>query len=240
MSNISIIIPTLEEERWIADTISQFRTLSIPHEIIVSDGGSSDKTVSIARPLSGQVCVMTDGKASAAKQRNDGARVAAGKYLAFVDCGVKVPNCDVFFKRAIAYCDNDSELVAVVGPQRIDPETETLADRIFLSCHNYVIWFQNNILGRGAGSGKFMFMRRSAFEQIGGFRERLVTGEDLDLILRLAKIGKTKFMRDLAILHAGRREHTLGWVRLIWIWTVNIWWIWFFDRAYVEEWRPIR
>jgi glycosyltransferase involved in cell wall biosynthesis len=240
MLAISIVIPALEEEKWIADTVSQFKTLSFPHEVIVSDGGSQDNTAEIARAHTYQVCVMTEGKPSAARQRNDGAKLATGQYLAFVDCSVQIPNCDAFFRQAIAYCEDDIELVAIVGPQRIVPEIETLADRIFLGCQNFVIWFQNNMLGRGAGTGKFMFMRRAAFEQIGGFREKLIAGEDLDLVLRLAKIGKTRFMSDLAIIYPGRREHQLGWARLIWIWTINVWWIWLFDCANAKEWKPIR
>jgi glycosyltransferase involved in cell wall biosynthesis len=240
MLDVSIVIPTLEEEGWIADTISQFKALSLSHEVIVSDGRSQDGTVAIAQALVNQVCVMMKGKPSAARQRNDGARLAAGRYLAFVDCGVQIQNCDAFFKRAIAYFENDIELVAVVGPQRIAPETETLVDRVFSGIQNSVIRLQNNLIGRGAGSGKFILVRRAAFEQIGGFREKLITGEDLDLALRLAKVGKTRFIWDLAIAHAGRREHKLGWLRLIGIWTINVWWIWLFDRAYAKEWRPIR
>jgi glycosyltransferase involved in cell wall biosynthesis len=240
MLDISIVIPTLEEEGLVADTISQLKTLSLPHEIIVSDGGSGDRTVAIAQALGCQVCVMTGGVPSAARQRNDGAKLAVGKYLAFVDCGVQIQNCDAFFRRAIAYCENDIELVAVIGPQRITPEIETLIDRVFLGIQNLVIWIQNNLIGRGAGIGKFMFVRRTAFEHISGFREKLVTGEDLDLALRLAKVGKTRFMWDLAITHAGRREHRTGWLRLIGIWTINIWWIWLFDHAYTKEWKPIR
>ena len=236
---MSIIVPALEEENWIAETISQFKPLSIPHEVIVSDGGSQDKTVEVARALSHQVYVMTKGEPCAARQRNDGAKRAMGEYLAFVDCGVTVPNCDAFFKLAISHFENDAELVATVGPLAINSEIATLADKLFLGCENFVIWLQNNVLNRGAGTGKFMFIRRAAFERIGGFREKLVAGEDLDLVLRLSRIGKTRFVRDLLVRYAGRREHQIGWIGLMWIWTINVWWIWLFDRANAKTWTPI-
>src|SRR5438874_2570272 len=51
-SMISIIIPTLDEEKVIGRTLSLLKSqLTIPHEIIVSDGASKDKTVEIAKKL---------------------------------------------------------------------------------------------------------------------------------------------------------------------------------------------
>ena len=49
--SISIIVPVLNEAALIGDFLARIRTLDASLEIIVIDGGSSDETVSIARPL---------------------------------------------------------------------------------------------------------------------------------------------------------------------------------------------
>ena len=46
---ISLIIPTLNEEAVLGRTLEHLRALTaFPHEVIVSDGGSSDGTIRIA------------------------------------------------------------------------------------------------------------------------------------------------------------------------------------------------
>ena len=240
MPKISIVIPTLKEEGYIEGTIRQFERLSIPHEVIVSDGGSSDRTVELASAIADKVVVKNDPHPIPARQRNDGAKEAHGEFLCFTDSSVRIPDIEKFFERALGKFALDSKLVAVTGPQNIFPEIETFWDKLFLGTQNQLIRFQNNLLHRGAGTGKFMLMRRSAFDAIDGFSEKLVAAEDLDLYLRLSRVGKTRFCSELAILYPGRREHGLGWPKLLWIWTTNVLWVWVFGRTWVKEWVPIR
>ena len=240
MIKLSIVIPTLKEEGYIEGTVRQFERLSISHEIIVSDGGSDDKTVEIARTLTEKVTVLSDGKPTPSKQRNAGAALATGEFLCFTDSSVRIPDIEKFFERAFAKFDADHELVAITGPQNIFPEIETFWDRLFLGIQNSLIRFQNNVLGRGVGTGKFMLMHRNAFLQIDGFDVGLIAGEDLDLYRRLAFVGKTRYMPDQAILYPGRREHGLGWPKLLWIWTTNVIWIWIFGHTWIKEWKPVR
>lgn len=237
---LSIVIPALKEEGYIAGTIEQFAALTIPHEIIVSDGGSTDKTVEIATPLADKVTVMHAGKPTPSRQRNDGARLAVGEYLAFVDSSVRIPDPDSFFRHAIARFEREPELVGLCGPQNIFSEIETWADKIFLGMQNQNIRIHNNLLHVGMGTGKFMIMRKESFDRIGGFREDLVCGEDLDLVYRLSRIGTTRYDTRLQIYYPGRREHGLGWPRLLFIWVGNVFWIAITGKAYLTEWRPVR
>lgn len=237
---LSIVIPALKEEGYIAGTLGQFAELTIGHETIVSDGGSTDDTVAIATPLADKVTVMKDGKPTPSRQRNDGARLATSEYLAFVDSSVRIPEPDTFFAHALARFAAEPDLVALCGPQNIFPEIETWADRVFLGLQNLNIRFHNNVLRTGMGTGKFMIMQRSAFEAIGGFREDLVCGEDLDLVYRLSKIGRTEYDPRLQIYYPGRREHGIGWPRLLFIWVGNVFWITLTGKAWLTEWRPVR
>jgi glycosyltransferase involved in cell wall biosynthesis len=237
---LSIVIPAREEEKYIASTIAQFKdNLTIPHEIIVSDARSKDRTVAIARETAHVVVVFDGTKHTAGIGRNDGAKVARGEFVAFVDGGVKIPDPAAFFDRALAHFA-DPKVMGVCGPQRAFPEIETWADRLSLGYLNFMYRLQNNVLGTGAASGKFMIVRRQAFISIKGFREDLHTCEDGDFFHRLSRIGRTVFDPSLMVYHAVRRAHAIGWARLWYIWNVNIIYFAVTNKSLAEDWAPVR
>ncbi|OGG49029.1 hypothetical protein A2678_01010 [Candidatus Kaiserbacteria bacterium RIFCSPHIGHO2_01_FULL_53_31] len=238
---LSIIIPAREEEKVIAESIRQFRDhLSIPHETIVSDARSNDRTVAVAREVAHVVVVFDGAKHTAGIGRNDGAKVARGEYLAFVDADTAIPDPETFFKRALAHFNSDPSVVGVTGPQRALPEIETWADRFSFGFFNFMLWFQNSILRKGEASGKFILVSRKAFDAVGGFREDLVTREDGDFFYRLSRIGRTVFDPSLMIYHGARRAHALGWARLWYIWTINAIAVSLFNKTVADDWTPIR
>jgi glycosyltransferase involved in cell wall biosynthesis len=237
---LSIIIPAREEERAIAGTIAQFKDLlTIPHEIIVSDGRSKDRTVAVARETAHVVVVFDGTKHTAGIARNDGAKVAQGEFLAFVDSGVTVPDPQTFFSRALAHFA-DPAVMGVCGPQHALPAVETWADRLSFGYLNAVIRLQNNVLHKGEANGKFMLVRHSAFTTVQGFREDLVTREDGDFFYRLSRVGRTVYDPSLHIFHEARRAHTIGWARLWYIWTVNTIYFGLFNKSLEDDWTPIR
>ncbi|HUQ80925.1 MAG TPA: glycosyltransferase family A protein [Gemmatimonadaceae bacterium] len=83
-SLVSVIIPAFNAERWLAETIASVRDQSYKRvEIIVSDDGSTDGTLPIARAAADIVVQGTGGGPGGA--RNGGMRVARGEYLQFLD-----------------------------------------------------------------------------------------------------------------------------------------------------------
>ena len=85
-----------------------------------------------------------------------------------------------------------------------------------------------------------MIVRKSGFDQAGGFPEHLVFGEDHHFFQRLAKIGKTRYDSDLVYYHYARRLHKLGIVRFLWLWFVNEASVRLFNEAKAKEWTPVR
>lgn len=83
---ISIIIPTLNEASTIMQTIDRVKSLSGAYEILVIDGGSSDKTLEIA---SEHVLVFTSNKGRG-NQMNCGAQHARGDILWFLHSDSRV------------------------------------------------------------------------------------------------------------------------------------------------------
>ena len=86
---ISIVIPTLNESDYLADTLQFiFDAISNPVEIIVVDGGSVDNTVEIATKFGVQVVLCGNGRSA---QMNAGAAVATGDVLMFLHGDTLVP-----------------------------------------------------------------------------------------------------------------------------------------------------
>ncbi|MDB5187824.1 MAG: putative glycosyltransferase [Candidatus Kaiserbacteria bacterium] len=236
---LSIIIPARQEEEAIQATIQQFDALTIPHEVIVSDGKSIDSTVDVARKYADVVITFEGERHTAARGRNDGARASHGDILAFIDADVHILNPNVFFTHALRHFENPN-VVAVTCYQQALPEIERTSDRISFWILNSLVNFMNTVLHTGEASGKCMIVRKSAFEGIGGFRDDLVTREDADLFLRLSKIGKTVCDSKLTVFHGARRAHTLGWPYLWTLWLINTLAVAISGTALSKDWTPVR
>ncbi len=239
---LTIIIPTLNEERVLRTTLERLRALTaIPFEVVVSDGNSRDATLEIARELADRV-VVYEGAArqTIAQARNLGARAASGEFLLFLDADIELPDINRFLGEALAAFAADPQLVAATVPISVMKASETLRDRLLFGTVNAIHRLNNNLLGSGSASGEFQLIRRSAFERVGGFNDRLVAYEDWDLFDRLGRIGKTRFLPQHHALHTGRRAHAVGHARLLLTWIGNALWFKLFGRALSKEWSPIR
>jgi glycosyltransferase involved in cell wall biosynthesis len=238
---ISFIIPVRNEEKAIEKTLHSLKALSLPHEIIVTDGGSSDNTIALAKTLTDKVVEHPkDKKQNAASNRNNGAKYASGDYFVFVDCDVVINDIDYFFNKLIKQFETDSQLVAMTVWVKVQPDLETTADNIILGAFNYLFVFMNNVLNIGAAVGKFQMIRKDAFVKLSGFNEALVSNEDHDMFRRLSKIGKTRMDSSLLAFYSGRRAHQLGWPKLLWIWTRDTFAVLFRNKAVSDDWTDVR
>lgn len=238
---ISIIIPALNEEDTIEETIRQFEALSLPHEVIVSDGGSGDKTVETSRRFTDKVVSQEKGSRSTiAKNRNNGAKLSEAEYLAFVDAGVSIPDINGFFERAMLYFQKRPKLVGLTVRIRVFPAAESFMDKLVFGIMNFNFFVLNNFLHIGIAQGKFQMVRRSAFEKVGGFREDLPAAEDQVFFYNLSKIGRTMIATELRVYHSGRRAHALGWPKLLLIWWRDSLWLLLFNRTYSKNWEQAK
>ena len=95
---LSIIIPTLKEAEAIVPTLASLQSLRGQEiEIIVVDGGSTDDTLHLARPLADRIAAARRGRAS---QMNAGAAIARGKVLLFLHADTRLPGGAVEVIRA--------------------------------------------------------------------------------------------------------------------------------------------
>lgn len=238
---ISFIIPTLDEQATIEQTLLGLTAYSGEHEIIVSDGNSTDGTVEICRRYTDKVIVHDEPRRQTiAEARNVGAGAASGDHLVFLDADVLVPDIDDFFRIAHSAFASDGRVVALTGKYRVVPESSTAADKYVFAMLGVQFLLQNNLLRIGGAGGEFQMITAEAFRAVGGFDERLPAAEDMDLFRRLSRIGRTRFERRLTVYHSGRRAHAVGWPTLLWQWFSNSLSVFVFRRSASREWTVVR
>lgn len=236
---ISFVIPAHNEEDIIVETLTLLRqgVGGIPHEIILSDDGSTDSTVERAK-ICADIVVYYKGEVpkTIGAARNRGARASRYPLIAFLDSDVHIHKPQIFFRRVLRHFESDPGLVAMTVSTRVYPELETWGDRLVLVSFDLYYRVANNVFGFGLTHGKCMIVRSTAFSKIGGFDEHIIASEDADLFLRLSKIGNTMLDPSLRIYFSGRRAHAIGWIPLLIRWTLNGIWIVLFRRAYSRTW----
>jgi glycosyltransferase involved in cell wall biosynthesis len=238
---ISIIIPTYNEEKYIGETLLNLKNkLTLPHEIIVTDDKSKDKTVEIARKYADIVLSPEIKHRTISANRNEGASKAKGEFLVFMDACTRPDDPNAFFTMALKDFEANSKIVAVTGALKIKKENQTFGDKIVYPITNLVFHIKNNIFHTGEASGKFQMMKREAFQKVGGFREDLVTREDADMFNRLSKIGRTFYDSRLEVFNSGRRAHAIGWPKLLCIWMYESFHFAVYDKSKATEWKDIR
>ncbi len=204
--NISVIIPTLNEEGHIERTLTALQQLrSAGHEIILSDGGSSDRTVAIARPLVDKIVTGASGRAI---QMNRGAEQASGDILWFLHADTMVPPAiDTILDRL-------TDRRSPWGRFDIRLSGTRPIFRIIESMMN----LRSRITGIATGD-QGIFMLRYAFDQVGGFAE-IPLMEDIAMSARLKGIGPPACLKQ-RLLTSSRRWEQNGIVKTI----LLMWWL---------------
>lgn len=239
---ISIIIPTLNEESVLEKTLENLKSLSrVSYEIIISDGRSTDRTHEIAKKYADQVIVYQDTpRQTIAQARNLGASAAHRDFFVFMDADVIIPNPDDFFEKALEAFEKEKNLVAATVMLKVMEEHETVPDRFWFGFLNLMHTFHNNILRKGAAPGEFQMIRADVFRAQGGYNQALVAAEDYEMFGRLSRVGRTRMLRHLTILHTGRRAHAIGWPKLLSQWAANWFSMLVRKKAASKEWKVIR
>ena len=239
---ISIIIPTLNEESILEETLKNIRMITrFPIELIVSDGKSTDRTIEIAKKYADKVVVHEGEKRQTIGMgRNLGAVSATGKYLLYLDSDVLMLDPNALVEKVLGEFEHDENLVGATVRLQVRKEMATFWDNFFYTIVDRLHYLSNNIFHTGSSSGEFQFIRRMAFDKIGGYDETMACSEDNDMFMRLAKVGRTKIFYDLTIYQTGRRVHKIGWPKMWATWTINMIYLKLFHKAYSKEWTVIR
>jgi GT2 family glycosyltransferase len=165
-----------------------------PHDVLVLDHGSRDRSGEVAREVGARVLTRHGGNVAAL--RNLGAAETTAPLIAFVDADNEV--AAGWLDSAIAAFADPT--VGIAGAPYSAPPNGTWVQRTYDALRRHPAadepteWL-------GAGN---MVVRRDAFEQVGGFDDRLETCEDVDLCARMAAAGwSVRAVRGMQSVHHG-------------------------------------
>ncbi|MGI8569923.1 MAG: TIGR04283 family arsenosugar biosynthesis glycosyltransferase [Methylocella sp.] len=201
LRKLSIIVPALNEELTISETLGQLAPLREQGaEVIVIDGGSSDATVERARNLADLVLSAPRGRAS---QMNAGALSSRGAALLFLHADTALPK------------DADRPLRSFLE----DPEQIWGRFDVRISGNHWLLPIVARIMNlrsrltRVATGDQAIFVRTAAFEAVGGFPD-LPLMEDIELSRRLMRLARPICLRS-KVTTSGRRWEKHGVMRTI-------------------------
>ena len=239
---ISVVIPTYNEAKIIQRTLQQFTKVKGSHfEVIVTDDGSDDDTVQLAREYADKVVQNPDPLFKViGLNRNRGAKAASGDVLWFIDADVQLEDVEALCNATHKLFSNNDKYVAALPYVRVVAQQERWIDRLAYALANWATWFVNRFVKFGGGSGQLQIVRKSSFEKVGGYHERLTMGEDQDLIHKLAGLGEIAVWRKHIVRTSPRRIQSHGWPITMGQW-IYFWFNYFvLRRVHNKEWDPRR
>lgn len=197
---VSIIIPTLNEEKVLGRCLAALRDMDFPRdcfEILVVDNGSSDGTLQIAESYgdSLNIRILRKPGVHIAALRNFGASEASGEILAFLDADCLPPQN---WLRSAARYLADSEHDIVGAHYGLSPDS-TWVGRIWHEDRESHKLGEVDYLPSGD-----LILRRDAFSRLNGFDESIQTNEDFEFCQRALKAGlRIWSFAELRVIHLG-------------------------------------
>ena len=209
VKSVSVIIPAINEADWLPTTIEHLRRNSSILEIIVADGGSSDRTTEIAEQLGCRVLTTKPGRGG---QMRAGAAAAKGDVILLLHADTWLPPNAT---HAMLDCLRDRVVVAG-GFWKEFRESPLLLLGSKWKCA-VRLW-----IGRRIAGDQGMFIRREILERIGGIPDMELM-EEFALSSRLRREGRLA-LADAIVLTSARRFRKLGVIRTylrMWIVTMR-------------------
>jgi peptidoglycan-N-acetylglucosamine deacetylase len=218
---ISVVIPALNEEKYLPNCLKSLRNQDYtgPYEIIIADNGSIDETARIARYFGARV-VPCPEKKSALYARQIGADSAQGDVIAQADADTIYPHD--WLSRIANRFEKHTEVVAITG--RFTYTEPPWWASIEYGLRNGVNSLTVPIFGRPLViSGATFAFRRQTFLALGGYHGITYAPDQWGIAGRLSKMGKVSYDKDLHIITSPRsvnkpilrilRETTINWSR---------------------------
>ena len=198
---LSIIIPTLNEEKYLPRLLDSVKKQSYKnYEIIVADNNSRDKTVQAAKKYG---CKVVNGGNHPGISRNAGAKYAKGSILLFLDADSIIEQR--FIKNSLE--DIKKRKLDVAGCY-LCPSTSHTIDMLFLKIFNLWIFSTQIFYPNACGTG--IFCKKWLHEKISGFDEKIKLSEDMDYVKRCSKFGKFRIIKNSKVIYSMRRYDAEG------------------------------
>jgi len=206
---LSFVVPAYNEELTILGTLTSIheamKAVGGEYEIVVADDASTDTTAALAHQAGARVVYVENRQIS--KTRNAGARAARGDRLIFVDADTQV-NAEVI--RATLWTLDHGAVGGGASPV-FDSQAPSWGPPMIKSVIVFMRWFR-------LAAGCFFFVRRDAFDAVGGFDERHFAGEEVMLSWALRRHGRVEILPEHVVTSSRKfRTRSLGqtaWITL--------------------------
>jgi len=194
MADISIIIPTLNEEVGITLFLTKLQALRPQCELIVVDGGSEDETANLAEPYVDDVVKSGKGRST---QMNVGAAMATAPIVLFLHSDTYLPEGAI---EQIHHAINKG-----YSWGRFDIKLSGKARMLTI-----VAWLMNRrSRWTGIATGdQAIFVEKSLFDQVGGYAD-IALMEDIELSGKLKQVSKP-YCSSKKVTSSGRRWMSFG------------------------------
>jgi GT2 family glycosyltransferase len=212
--HVSIIVPVHGQWRYTSrclEAIAQ-ATQDVRHQVIVVDNGSADETAQALATFGGVEVIQNRGNQGYAAACNQGAAVARGQHLLFLNNDTEPRGG--WLRAMVAVLETDPQ-IAVVAPQLVFPNG-TIQHAGFIVAYGFP--YPVSLIPRAYGkapaaaaervelravSGACALVRGDVFRSLGGFDEGFVNGyEDADLCFRVVEAGRRIiYTPDAVVLH---------------------------------------
>ncbi len=204
-TRISIIIPVYNGGRAFQHCLASIRrSLRAPDQLIVVADGDTDGSWQVAEAFGAHV-IRLPSAGGPARARNLGAQVAQGDILFFVDADVTL-HANTLSLVAQRF-EAQAELAALIGSYDDAPGADNFLSQYKNLFHHYT--HQTSAAEASTFWGACGAIRRSAFQQVGGFDERYHKPciEDIELGYRLRRAGYSiELCKDIQVKHLKRWE----------------------------------
>lgn len=205
---ISIVVPALNEEKLLPALIGSLEKQTYPREsfelIIVLDSRTTDNTEKIATDFGAKI--VRPGQFGVARARYEGFKAATGAIIASTDADSEpYPN---WLEVIAATFANHPEASGITGPTVFKDGNRF---NRFLAGKPYDYFQRINIMiGLPSFPGFNFAVLKEAYQKTSGFNPTLKSSEDVDLSLKLSKVGKILFIPEMKVVTSSRRIETQG------------------------------
>jgi rSAM/selenodomain-associated transferase 2 len=211
MGRLSIVIPVLDEAAIIADALQALAPLRARGaEVIVVDGGSSDGTVALARPLGDRVIA---GRRNRGAAMNSGAALGTGDVFIFLHADTTLP-------------DRADQLIAAALSRRTPDQCWGRFDLRIAGRHSMLalvarmINWRSRLTGIATGD-QAIFVTRNAFWSVGGFPD-LPLMEDIALSRKLKRLCRPICIAAPAVTSGRRWDYHGLWHTVVLMWRLRL------------------
>lgn len=206
---ISLVIPTLKEEKYIRKTVKKIQSLKFKKglEIIIVDNSPNDLTRKAICDL--DVKIFTDPICKVGRTRWLGFQKAKGEIIASLDADVLISQKWI---NQVERLYNE-KAVAITGPYYYY-DASSFLEKIFeklipLGDFLRAIFFYHHFPLRGGN----LAVKRWVYFEAGEFDKSRATWEDTDLSLRLKKVGKIIYSLKMKPGYSARRLNKQGFLK---------------------------